>query len=71
MSDYLKDLEDSALKNVTLLSVPTDYALLKQAQDAKEHLGSKAVHAEYSRLVLQKYHRPPKRGFWSRRSVWL
>jgi hypothetical protein len=34
---------------------PTDPDLLKIAKDRKGHTSRKAVHAEYNRLVLEKY----------------
>jgi hypothetical protein len=34
---------------------PTDPDLLKIAKDRKGHLSRRAVHAEYNRLVLEKY----------------
>ncbi len=34
---------------------PTDPDLLKIAKDRKGHISRKAVHAEYNRLVLEKY----------------
>ena len=34
---------------------PTDPDLLRIAKDRKGHVSRKAVHAEYSRLVLEKY----------------
>ena len=34
---------------------PTDPELLKIAKDRKGHISRKAMHAEYTRLVLEKY----------------
>jgi hypothetical protein len=34
---------------------PTDPDLLKIAKDRKGHISRKAVHAEYNRLILEKY----------------
>jgi hypothetical protein len=34
---------------------PTDPDLLRIAKDRKGHISRKAVHAEYNRLVLEKY----------------
>jgi hypothetical protein len=34
---------------------PTDPDLLKIAKDRKGHISRKAVHAEYNRLVIEKY----------------
>jgi len=34
---------------------PTDPDLLKIANDRKGHISRKAVHAEYNRLILEKY----------------
>jgi hypothetical protein len=34
---------------------PTDPDLLKIAKDRKGHISRKAVHAEYNRLVVEKY----------------
>jgi hypothetical protein len=34
---------------------PTDPDLFKIAKDRKGHISRKAVHAEYNRLVLEKY----------------
>ena len=34
---------------------PTDPDLLKIAKERKGHISRKAVHAEYNRLVLEKY----------------
>ena len=34
---------------------PTDPDLLRIAKDRKGHISWKAVHAEYNRLVLEKY----------------
>ncbi len=34
---------------------PTDPDLLKIAKERKGHVSRKAVHAEYSRLMLEKY----------------
>jgi hypothetical protein len=34
---------------------PTDPDLLKIAKDRKGHISRKAVHAEYSRLIQEKY----------------
>lgn len=34
---------------------PTDPDLLKIAKDRKGHVSRKAVHAEYNRLILEKY----------------
>jgi hypothetical protein len=66
MSDPIKDLQDSFARNVTLVSTPTDHALLDQAKRNAGHISLKAVSDEYDRLILQKYHRPPRQGFWSR-----
>jgi len=34
---------------------PTDPDLLKIAKERKGHISRKAVHAEYNRLILEKY----------------
>lgn len=34
---------------------PTDPDLLKIAKDRKGHISRKAVHAEYNRLIVEKY----------------
>lgn len=34
---------------------PTDPDLLQIAKDRKGHISRKAVHAEYNRLILEKY----------------
>jgi len=34
---------------------PTDPDLLKIAKDRKGHISRKTVHAEYNRLILEKY----------------
>ena len=44
-----------------LISAP----FLKQAQESRGHISTKAVSEEYNGLVLQKDLRPEPRGFWS------
>jgi hypothetical protein len=44
-------------RNATLVSIPTDHKLLKEAEDRKGHLGPKAVSDEYNRMILQKHGR--------------
>jgi hypothetical protein len=66
MGDPSKDLMDGFGRAATLATAPFDAALRKEAQDARGHLGSKAVSEEYNRLILQKYHRPQPRGFFAR-----
>jgi hypothetical protein len=66
MSDPFKDLQNSIARNAALISEPTDYGLLKQAEDSKGHISPKAVMDEYNRLILQKIERNRPRGFWAR-----
>jgi len=66
MSDPVKELQDSFSRATTLAVTPFDAELYKQAEATLGDVGSKALMDEYSRLVLQKYHRPARRAWWSR-----
>ena len=66
MDDPIREMQESLARTTTLGLIPFDAALQKEAEDARGHLGSQAVFEEFSRLLVQKYFRPPSRGFWSR-----
>jgi hypothetical protein len=53
--DPIEELNRRIEQSVTLLSVPDDPELWKQAHKAKNHISLKAVSDEYDRLTLKKY----------------
>jgi hypothetical protein len=66
MSDPIREMQEHFARSATLATAPFDPELHRQAEATAGHIDMKAVGDEYHRLVLQKYHRPEPRGFWSR-----
>jgi TorA maturation chaperone TorD len=55
--DPTEELLNSINRSATLISAPTDHALMKLAEERKGHISLKAVSDEYNRLILEKYGR--------------